>query len=103
LTGRIIDWNPGAERLFGHSKEAMLGKTPAVLHADAAAKTGQILDAVRRHGRWAGELPFLRSGGSEGVCDTVAVAHNDDYGRAIAVILIHRERTAANSREPSKD
>jgi PAS domain S-box-containing protein len=104
LTGRIIDWNPGAERLFGYSKEAILGKSPTILHrpADAATKTGEILDAVRRHGRWAGELPFVRRDGSEGVCDTVAVAHNDDYGRAITVILIHRERRASNPREPSK-
>jgi len=103
LTGRIIDWNPGAERLFGYSKEAMLGKTPAILHrsADAATRTGQILDAVRRQGRWAGEVPFLRRDGSEGICDAVAVAHNDDYGRAIAVILIHRERTTPPGDRPA--
>ena len=65
--------------------------------------TGQILDAVRRHGRWAGALPFLRRDGSEGICDTVAVAHNDDYGRAIAIILIHREHPRSNPAEPGKN
>src|SRR5713226_3045019 len=32
LAGRILDWNPGAERMFGYGKEAMMGKTPALLY-----------------------------------------------------------------------
>ena len=97
LTGRIIDWNAGAERLFGHNKEAMLGKTTAALYrpADAETRPRQISDAVRRHGRWAGEVPYVRRDGTEGTCDTVAITHSDEFGRSISVIFIHRDRRAS--------
>ena len=71
--------------------------------ASTSLKPRAVIDAVRRHGRWAGKLSFLRRDGSEGICDTVAVAHNDDYGRAIAIILIHRERPPSHPPEPSKN
>jgi PAS domain-containing protein len=32
LEGRIIDWNPAAERIFGYAKAEVLGKTPGILH-----------------------------------------------------------------------
>ena len=38
LDGVILDWNKGAERLFGWLREEMLGKTPAVLHRPCDAE-----------------------------------------------------------------
>jgi PAS domain S-box-containing protein len=95
LEGRIADWNAGAERMFGFSKEEMLGKTPAAL---AAPETDRdllrtALEAARRQGRWSGELPFVRKDGTRGVCDTVVVPLADEYGRAVAVIGVSRDLT----------
>ncbi len=93
LSGRILDWNPGAERLFGYSRDTVLGKTPALFHAGDpdGALTGRMLDAVRRFGKWAGEIRFRRENGSEGTCETLVVPHTDEYGRALAAIFVHRE------------
>jgi len=95
LSGRIIDWNPGAERTFGYSKETMLSKTPAVLHLprDAQELTGRMLEGMRKTGRWSGEMPFRRSDGSEGICETIVVPHSDEYGRTVAAIFVHRDVT----------
>jgi PAS domain-containing protein len=45
LDGRIIDWNPAAERMFGYSKSEVLGKTPGILHRpfEVATLTPKIL------------------------------------------------------------
>jgi PAS domain S-box-containing protein len=95
LSGRIVDWNAGAERLFGYAKEAVLTKTPDVIHAAAEGRdsTQQMLAEMRTTGRWSGEVRFRRSDGVEGVCETVVVPHSDDYGRTVAVIFVYRDVT----------
>lgn len=95
LAGLIIDCNPGAEKMFGRSKEAMLGKTPALLHRpeDAPTLTRQMLEGMRRTGGWSGEVNFRQKDGTEGVCETVVVPHFDEYGRTVAAIFIHRDIT----------
>jgi PAS domain S-box-containing protein len=95
LEGRIADWNAGAEKMFGFSKEEMLGKTPAAL---APPETDRdllraALDAARRQGRWSGELSFVRKDGRRGVCDTVVVPLADEFGRAVAVLGVSRDVT----------
>ena len=61
LEARIVDWNPGAERMFGYSKTEMLGKTPDILRpAGATATALDLLATMRREGRWNGEARFVR-------------------------------------------
>ena len=95
LSGLIVDWNAGAEKLFGYSKEAMLAKTPDLLHAseEGQGATQRMLGEMRKTGSWSGEVRFRRSDGVEGVCETIVVPHGDDYGRTIAVIFVHRDVT----------
>jgi PAS domain S-box-containing protein len=93
LSGRIVDWNAGAEKLFGYSKEAMLSKTPDLLHAPEEGATQRMLGEMRKSGSWSGETRFRRSDGVEGVCETIVVPHSDDYGRTVAVIFVHRDVT----------
>ena len=95
LSGRIVDWNAGAEKLFGYSKEAVLGKTPDLLHAseEGQGSTQRMLGEMRKTGSWSGEVRFRRSDGVGGVCETIVVPHCDDYGRTIAVIFVHRDVT----------
>ena len=64
LEARIVDWNPGAERMFGYNQEEMLGKTPDVLRPANAKKTAvELLAEMRRTGRWSGEMRFVRKDG----------------------------------------
>jgi PAS domain S-box-containing protein len=103
LDGRIVDWNPGAARMFGYTKEEAVGKTPALLHraSEDGDLTADMLKTMRREGRWSGEMRFVRKNGSEGVADTLVVSLGDDYGRPLAAIFVNRDITELKSlREP---
>ena len=52
-----------------------------------------MLEGMRKTGRWSGEMPFRRSDGSEGTCETIVVPHSDEYGRTVAAIFVHRDIT----------
>jgi len=94
LDGKIVDWNPGAARMFGFSKEEAVGKTPALLHApDDFELTGKMLSTMRREGRWSGEMPFVRKDGSEGFSETLVVSLGDEFGRPLAAIFVNRDIT----------
>jgi PAS domain S-box-containing protein len=95
LSGRIVDWNAGARKVFGYTKEAMLSKTFDLLHAPEEGPDcmPRMLEGMRKAGRWSGETRFRRSDGVEGVCETVVVPHTDEYGRTVAAIFVHRDIT----------
>jgi PAS domain S-box-containing protein len=94
LTGKVLDCNPGAERMFGYTKEETLGRTcPIHKGADGATDTAEIFSQMRQKGRWAGELVFRRKDGSEGVCESVIVPLSDDFGRTVAALQINRDVT----------
>ena len=94
LEARIVDWNPGAERMFGYNQEEMLGKTPDVLRPPGAKKTAvELLAEMRRTGRWNGEMRFVRKDGTSGVVDVVVVPLFDDFGRTLAALAVCRDVT----------
>jgi PAS domain S-box-containing protein len=92
LTGRVVDCNSGAERIFGYAKEEILGRvSPIHSGADGAGRTKEMLAEMRRQGRWSGEVTFRRKDGAEGICETVVVPLWDDYGRTVAALQISRD------------
>jgi PAS domain S-box-containing protein len=94
LEGKIVDWNPGAARMFGYSKEEALGHTPAIFHRPAdSGLTATMLGAMRKEGRWSGETTFLHKDGSEGVAETLVVSLGDEYGRPLGAIFVNRDVT----------
>jgi len=94
LDGKIVDWNAGAARMFGYSKEEAVGKTPALLHAPGDSElTSRMLSSIKREGRWSGEMPFVRKDGSEGIAETLVVSLGDEYGRPLAAIFVSRDVT----------
>ncbi|HEX9287049.1 MAG TPA: PAS domain S-box protein [Thermoanaerobaculia bacterium] len=94
LDGKIVDWNAGAARMFGYSKEETVGKTPALLHAPGDSElTSRMLSSMKREGRWSGEMPFVRKDGSEGIAETLVVSLGDEYGRPLAAIFVSRDVT----------
>jgi PAS domain S-box-containing protein len=48
MEGRITSWNPAAERLFGFSREEILGRHISILHPDGPEQTSTLLEAVLR-------------------------------------------------------
>ncbi len=94
LEARIVDWNPGAERMFGYTKEEMLGKTPDLLRPAGATKTAaDLLGQMRRDGRWRGEMRYARKDEGTGIVDTVVVPLFDDFGRTLAALAVCRDVT----------
>ncbi len=94
LEGRVLDWNPGCERVFGWTKEEMLGKTPTAMYpAGAAEKPAEMIREMRGRGRWKGEIAFRRKDGAEGFCESVLVPHEDEWGRMVAAIQVNRDIT----------
>ena len=93
LDGKIIDWNPAAERIFGYPKAEVLGKTPGILHKaeDSAVLTHKIIKGMLKAGRWSGEINFIRKDGTEGVCETVVVPLHNEQGQAIATIGVNSD------------
>ncbi len=95
LSGRILDCNPGAEKMFGYDRESLTGKNPEMLlsPAEEKEKTAKMLDGMRQTGRWRGAVRFRRKDGARGTSETVVVPHSDEYGRLTAAIFIHRDVT----------
>ena len=99
LTGKVLDCNPGAEKMFGYAKEEMLGRVPPIHDgAETRERTAKMLAEMRQQGRWAGEMVFRRKDGREGVCETVVVPLWDDYGRTVAALQISRDITELKRR-----
>jgi PAS domain S-box-containing protein len=95
LSGRIVDMNPSAERMFGRTKAESLGQTLfSVLHpSETDALTAKMLSTLEQAGRWTGEVEFQRRDGTGGSCECVAVPLKDAEGRTIACIMVHRDIT----------
>lgn len=94
LEGRVTECNPGAERMFGYAKEELVGKTPEWLYAPSEkAVFAQVMEGMRRNGRWTGELQFRRKDGSACESEVAVVPLGDEYGRPVGAIHVHRDIT----------
>jgi PAS domain S-box-containing protein len=70
LTGtepHILDFSPGAERIFGYSREEVIGKPVAMLHLpEDMARFREVLEAMRqRKSGFTGESTLVRKSGEE--------------------------------------
>jgi PAS domain S-box-containing protein len=112
LEGRIIDWNPRAEKMFGYAKAEVLGTIPKILPKpeESAELTRQIVKSVINAGRWTGELNFICKEGTkgscetckgenEGVCETVVVPLHDERDHLSATIWVNRDISARKQAE----
>ncbi|MFL5380880.1 MAG: PAS domain S-box protein [Longimicrobiaceae bacterium] len=94
--GRITDWNPAAERIYGFTRDEVLGKTAVELWmepSEAADLDQRILDALEEEGRWRGEIRFVRKDGSRGVSETLVVPLVDARGRRVGALGVNRDVT----------
>jgi PAS domain S-box-containing protein len=92
---RITDCNPAAERVFGFTRAEMIGRTPEIFRSglDHPRLRDEILSAVRREGRWFGEIPFVRKDGTPGVNEALVVPIRDAEGRIVGTFGANRDVT----------
>ncbi|WP_228014456.1 PAS domain S-box protein [Fortiea sp. LEGE XX443] len=95
LTGKIIDWNGAAEWMFGYTKAEILGRTPNILYKPEVFPTfiPQLLPEIQQHGRWSGEIQFIRKDGSEGICETTVILLQDEQRQPIASVSFNHDIT----------
>ena len=93
LTGRIIDWNPGAERMFGYNRSEVVGQTSALVHypEQTPIPTKTMLKQIEKEGYWLGEMTFIREDKTQGICDTIVVPIFDHQGETVAVIGVYHD------------
>src|SRR5215472_748041 len=96
LAGRILTWNPAAERLFGYTSEEAVGQSiRLLLPPERADDFFSILDRIRQ-GERVEHYETLRrrkDGSLVEVSLTVSPVHDDD-GMVVAASKIARDLTA---------
>ncbi|HEX6369392.1 MAG TPA: PAS domain S-box protein [Longimicrobium sp.] len=99
--GRIQDWNPAAERMFGYHHRAVVGRAGGLVNPPGREPAAHpaVMAALDRDGSWSGEVPFVRPDGSEGIAEAVVVPQLDDRGERIALISAYRDVTARKQAE----
>jgi PAS domain S-box-containing protein len=94
--GRVTDWNPAAERMFGYERGTVMGRVVGQvlqLNGPEYRRTGGIVNAVRHEGRWAGELEWVRSDGAGGISESIVLPLYDDSGALVGTVGANRDVT----------
>jgi len=93
MKGEIIDWNKGAERLYGYTKAEILGKRPSMFHKseEGIRLEKEVIAETVRTGSWSGELEIVRKDGVERITETFTVILRDQAGEAIALVGVNRD------------
>ena len=96
LDDRIVDWNPAAERIFGYTKDEMLGKTTAGLYEsieEARRLTAEMKQRMERDGRWVGECDNYRKDGTLVRIEAVVFPLHNERGERVSTIGVSRDIT----------
>ena len=106
---RVVDWNRGAERLFGYARAEAIGRDASFVHpppdetigGDGAPSTLDDVrrDALARDGRWMGERPFVTRHGVTGVADVTLVVNRAPDGTPLGYVEVSRDVTARRRAE----
>ncbi len=99
--GRILDWNPAAERLSGYSKAEALGRTSSFLQRrdEVGARAARIAESLQREGRWAGEVNYVRKDGTEALVQTIVGRIFDERGQPTGMLVTSHDITESRQAE----
>ncbi|KPJ49093.1 MAG: hypothetical protein AMJ41_03625, partial [candidate division Zixibacteria bacterium DG_27] len=93
LEGNITYANEALAKMFGYSKEELIGTEIAFLYAESQLHKLQGALQATRQGGWTGELIGRRKGGGLFPVEVSSSIIVDDEGRIIAQVATHRDIT----------
>jgi len=104
VQGRIISWNPGAERIFGYTDHDAVGSPLALLLGEGGAAQGsRKLERALAEGRSEDAGWRLRSDGRRFFADEVTTPIYDDAGMVTGFAIIARDRTSLKLVEDERE
>ncbi len=82
IDGRIVTWYPGAERIFGFTRDEAFGRLVSMLHPveDAAHVNSENLQRAAAEGHFAYEGSHMRKGGERFWANVITMALRDENG-----------------------
>jgi PAS domain S-box-containing protein len=98
---RILLWNPGARRCYGHPAEQVMGRRADLLHPKLERGSGRLqalFDHALSEGRAAAVMRALRADGSTFTARVVVTRRNDPSGVPVGFLMISRDVTEESRR-----
>ncbi|MBB5850374.1 PAS domain S-box protein [Amycolatopsis umgeniensis] len=105
VDGRVISWNPGAERIKGYSEEEILGRNFSVFYTEddvADGKPATELLMAAEVGSHEDEGWRVRSGGERFWANTVITALRDEEGTLVGFGKVTRDLTERRKSQEEK-
>lgn len=95
MQGIIADWNKGSEALYGYSKAEAIGQPVNILHVpeDSDHISSEVISAVKKQGKWTGEVRMLHKNGNIGWVESICVPIYDSANQMIGALGINRNIT----------
>jgi len=91
--GRIVNWNPAAERIYGWRRDEVIGRIADFLQPDGTgpAVAGSIIERIQAGEIFEGELAFVTRDGRAGTTETVVVPVRDGAGIVVGSVGVNRD------------
>src|SRR6185437_1402319 len=101
-SGRVVSWNPGAERIKGYSSDEIIGRSFEVFYPKETVVREfprHELDIAAREGRFEDEGWRVRKDGSRFWANVIITALRNGEGRLVGFAKITRDLTARREAE----
>jgi PAS domain S-box-containing protein len=87
MNDAIIDWNHGAQELYGWTRQEAVGKTAReFLKTDFGIPSDEVMATVLRTGRWEGEVTQSRRDGERVIVSSRWALRRDEHARPIGTL-----------------
>ena len=93
LTGKIFFWNHGAERMYGYSRQEVLGKSASQILYATPSQFEELNQLVINKGEWSGELQHLTKDRKELTVEARWTLIRDHTGQPKSVLVINTDIT----------